>query len=99
MGRDAGDGSQQNPVCIGKNVPAHFPPEFSDKDKALFNECQTDVDYYNLFNPSSFLNYTLHQTKKYASSKRWTEQHMRNITANNIWYVNDLILTLIFFSQ
>ena len=72
-----------DPSLVGTNIPPYQSPVFSDSDLEKLEEAQSALDYYELFQPQSFLNYVVSESRTYAVS-RGMESKIEQINSCNI---------------
>ena len=69
--RDEGPANWQNvnPRLVGTRIPAYYKPDLDPTDQVTLSNCVSAVDFYNLFQPKSWTNQVVYQSRLYACSK------------------------------
>ncbi len=64
-----GTWSRKDPGLIGTRIPPFSKPVLSAQDKKILDKQTSAYDYYKLFQPNSFANEIVYQSKLYAVQK------------------------------
>jgi hypothetical protein len=61
--------THKNPELVGTNIPPYVQPVLSAEKTALFSNTASAYDYYKLFQPNTFAEEIVYQSKLYAVQK------------------------------
>ena len=78
-----GDWEAENPGLLGANIPEYTPPMYTYEQEVLMEDCNTALDWYQLFSPLEWLDYVTEQTRSYAIS-RGRNNKLASLTKENI---------------
>lgn len=68
------DWIKTNPGLVGNNVPDYIKPVLEDEDQTTLENLSSAYDYYRLFQPDSFANEVVYQSRLYAVQKGFNKQ-------------------------
>ena len=71
---EMGKWTRKDPGLVGSRIPAFVKPARSQEDEETFESVSTAYDYYRLFQPDSWANEILYQSKLYGTQRQFSKK-------------------------
>ena len=77
---DSGRWIKNDPGLVGSRVPVFKKPVLSTEDQETLDSLSSAYDFYKLFQPDSYVNEVLYQSKLYAVQKNYPKKQLENLS-------------------